>query len=177
MRRLMRWGSPRALAWANWESPSTTGLPLPGQSPPDGLVRAFLFRAASRATPSTSATPLLAVPSPLSALTNVVSNASCAPPNRGRPSATTSRRLPSRPCRCPRSRSRTMMLVVTRPPASRRIRASMLSKAKPRRPRTPALAHAARWWPLGSSGRPHWQVREVRGRGKPRRRRSKTLKS
>ena len=34
-----------------------------------GNVRAFLLRAASRATPSTSAAPLLAVPSPMSALT------------------------------------------------------------------------------------------------------------
>ena len=158
VRRLMRWGSPRASLWpagtrSSW-SPSTTGPPTsraitnrrarrwtPTSS---GYVRAFLFRAASKATPSTSAAPLLAVPSHLSALTNVVSIASCAPPNWGRPSATTSRRLPPGPCRCSRSRSRTMMLVVTRPPASRQILASMLSKANPRRPRTPALAHAAR---------------------------------
>ena len=42
---------------------------------------------------------------------------------------------------------------------------------------TPTLGHAARWWPPGSSGRPHRQVREVRGRGSQRRRSSSTLKN
>ena len=30
----------------------------------------------------------------------------------------------------------------------------------------PARAHAARWWPLASSGRPHRQKRTVKGRGR-----------
>ena len=33
-----------------------------------------------------------------------------------------------------------------------------LSTANPLRPRTPEFAHAARWWPLESSGRPHRQM-------------------
>ena len=43
------------------------------------------------------------------------------PPKRGRPSATTSRRLLSGPCKCSKSRLRTRMLVVTLPRASRQI--------------------------------------------------------
>ena len=112
VRRLMRWGSPRAFALAVDHRPPTsraitTGWARRWTPTSSGNVRAFLFRAYSRATPSTSAAPLLAVPCPLSALTNVVYNANCAPHNRGRPSAMiTSRRLPSGPCRCSRSRSR-----------------------------------------------------------------------
>ena len=30
---------------------------------------------------------------------------------------------------------------------------------------TPGTAHAARWWPLGSSGPPHWQTRLEEGKG------------
>ena len=45
---------------------------------------------------------------------------------------------------------------------------------KPRLPRTPALLHAARWWPNESSGRPHRQVRETKGKGKWRRRSKST---
>ena len=66
-------------------------------------------------------------------------------PNKGRLSATTSRRLPAGPCRCSKSRSRTMMFCVTRPPASRQMRLAALSTAYPLRPRTPARAQAARW--------------------------------
>ena len=36
---------------------------------------------------------------------------------------------------------------------------------RPPAPNTPASAHAARWWPNLSSGRPHRQVRRVKGRG------------
>ena len=77
---------------------------------------------------------------------------------QGKPSATTSRRLPSRPRRCSRSRSRTVVLVVTRSPASPDPRQHALQKANPSRPEL----------------LPTRQVREVRG--KPRRPRSKTLK-
>ena len=60
------------------------------------------------------------------------------------------------------SRSRSMTFVVTRPPASRQILAATLSKGHPRLPSTPACAHAARWWPLESSGRLHRQERTVK---------------
>ena len=46
-----------------------------------------------------------------------------------------------------RSKSRTHTLVDTLPPASRHIRAAAFSTANPRLPRTPAVAHDARWWP------------------------------
>ena len=73
--------------------------------------------------------------------TSVVSIANWAPPNRGEPSATTSRRRPSCPTTA-RSKSRTKTFVEA--PASRQTRAAALSTEKPRPPRTPALAHAAR---------------------------------
>ena len=63
------------------------------------------------------------------------------------------------------------------PPASRQTRAAALSNANPRRPNTPANGHAARWWPRESSGRPHRQVNEDRGKGCQRRRRNSTLNS
>ena len=76
-----------------------------------------------------------------------------------------------------RSKSRRKTLTDTRAPASRRTRAAAVSNENPREPKTPALGHAARWWPKTSSGRPHRQVREDRGRGSHRRRKSNTRKS
>ena len=77
--------------------------------------------------------------------------ASWAPPKRGNPSATVLSRRES-VHGTGRSRSRRKIL-------------------------TPALGQAARWWPKTSSGRPHRQVREDRGRGSHRRRKSNTRKS
>ena len=99
-----------------------------------------------------------------------MSMANCAPPWRGRPSATTTSRRPSRFSWFARSMSRTKTFVRTRAPASRQTRAATDSNAHPRRPNTPAVAHAARWWPWASRGRPHRQLRTLRGRGKRRRR-------
>ena len=67
-------------------------------------------------------------------------------------------------------------LTDTRAPASRHTRAAAVSNENPREPKTPALGHAARW-PKMSSGRPHREVREDRGRGSHRRRKSNTRKS
>ena len=53
----------------------------------------------------------------------------------------------------------------TLPPASRQILAAAVSRGNPLRPRTPATAHADRWWPKTSRRRPHWQTRAVRGVG------------
>ena len=64
-----------------------------------------------------------------------------------------------------RSRSRIKQLVPTKPPASLQMRAAALSSANPLLPKTPALAHVARWWPNESIGRPHLQVCEDRGNG------------
>ena len=57
------------------------------------------------------------------------------------------------PPRLSRSRYLIITFVVTRPPASRQTVAAALSKAHPRPAKTPARAHAARWWPQESSGR------------------------
>ena len=65
------------------------------------------------------------------------------------------RQLPSWACGIAKSMSLTIMLRVTRPPTSRQTQATALSTANPRRPNTPALEHAARWWPKQSKGRPH----------------------
>ena len=75
-----------------------------------------------------------------------------------------------------KSRSRTKILVETRAPASRQMRAAD-SSAKPRLPSTPEVEHAARWWPRTSRGRPHRQVRDERGRGRRRRWKRRTRKS
>ena len=84
------------------------------------------------------------------------------PPNRGRPSATTSSLRVSAAWSSARSRSRTLTFVVTLPPASRQIRAVTVSNANPLLPKIPALAQAAR----KSSGWPHRQKRADKGRGR-----------
>ena len=95
------------------------------------------------------------LPPLLTGETIVVSMASCAPRNNGNPSTTTSSRLWSTAPRGGKSRSPTRTFNVTRPPASLHTRAAALSNAKPRLPSTPETAHADRWWPKASSGRPH----------------------
>ena len=92
-----------------------------------------------------------------------------APWNSGKPSATTSIRQASTWSIGSKSKSLTITFVVTIARASRHTRAAALSKAHPRRPRTPASAQRARWWP-------HWQEREDGGRGIQRGRRSSTRK-
>ena len=69
---------------------------------------------------------------------------------------------PSRWSNAPRSKSRTNTFVDTGAPPSRRFLAIALSTANPRHP---ATAHADRWWPRQSSGRPHRQLREDKERG------------
>ena len=77
--------------------PKTTKRHLPSSPDNSGYVRTLRLLAPLSAAPSLVAAPTLAVPSLLMALTRVASMASCAPPNSGRPSATTSRRRPSNP--------------------------------------------------------------------------------
>ena len=74
------------------------------------------------------------------------------------------------------SRFLTMTFVNTRPPPSLHTCAAARSSANPLAPRTPASAHAARWWPRQSRRRPHRQVREEKGRGRWRRRHNNTRK-
>ena len=150
----------------------TTNLALPWAPESSGYTRSFLLRAAREAAPSSLAQRLCGTPLRLKGDTRVVSTASCAPWKSGRPSATTSNRRASARSGGNRSKSRTSTFVDTRAPASRQTRAAALSRAYPRRPSTPACAQAARWWPLGSSGRPHRQKREEGGKGSQRRRRS-----
>ena len=73
--------------------------------------------------------------------------------------------------------SRTKTFVRTLPPASRQILAAATSRRNPLRPRTPATAHADRWWPKTSRRRPHRQTRAVRGSGRRKRRRNNTFKT
>ena len=77
------------------------------------------------------------------------------PPNKGSPSAKISIRLLSSGSGSAKSKSRNMAFVTTLPPASLQMRAPALSTANPRRPKNPALAHAARWWPKMLRGWPH----------------------
>ena len=82
----------------------------------------------------------LTVPSRRKAETRVVSMANWAPPNSDSPSATTSRRRPSRWLNGPRSKSSTNTFMDTRAPPSRQIPAMALSTGNPRGPNTPATA-------------------------------------
>ena len=95
---------------------------------------------------------------------------------QGQPVTTTSILRLSNRSGAARSMSWNLTLEDTRPPASRQTLAAADSRANPLRINTPAMAHAARWWPLESSGRPHRQERLEGGRGSQRRRRSSTRK-
>ena len=94
----------------------------------------------------------------------------------GRPLAMTSIRRSSCWWRWLMLRSLTLVLVVTRAPASRHMRAVAPSSGYRRLRRIPDSAQAARWLPWGFRMRRHRQVREVKGSGSRRRRRRITLK-
>ena len=115
----------------------------------------------------------LALPSPRSADTNVVSIASWAPPKRGNPSATTSNLRLSVTWKTV-SRSLTKTLVETLAPASRHTLAAADSKAAPLPPRTPDTVQD-RWWPKMSGRRTQRQTRTAKGRGRRNRRNNMTL--
>ena len=99
-------GSALDLALANWlmkdrvssdhrppTSPArTTKRARRWEATSSGYALSFRRLAALRANPSVEGAPGRADPSPWSGLTNVVSTASCAPSNKGSPSATTSSR-------------------------------------------------------------------------------------
>ena len=87
----------------------------------------------SRENPTLAACGL-AEPSQCKAETKVVSKANSAPPNNGRPSATTSRRRPSWTSGALKSKSLTITLVDALAPPSRHTLAAALSRAKPRLP-------------------------------------------
>ena len=137
----------------------TIGLPLRLQerrvwpSRVRRYTRSFLLRAARKAAPSSLAQRLCGTPLRLKGDIRVKS---------GRPSATTSNRRANARWGGSRSRSRTSTFVDTRAPAFQSI---------PPTTQHPC-AQAARWWPLGSSGRPYRQKREEGGTGSQRRRRS-----
>ena len=140
-----------------------------------GVGSFFSATSSDKGTTSSSGVLLMGWPLACRIPTNVVSTASCRPPYRGRPSTTTSSRRASPTWGNSMSKSRSMMLVRTRPPPSLQMRATTLSTAKPLSPNT-ALAHAARWWPRASRGRPHRQLRADKGRGWRRRLKSTTRK-
>ena len=102
--------------------------------------------------------------------TRVVSMASWAPWNNGRPLAMTSMRRLSMRSTDGRLRSERRVLVETRAPASRHTRAAARSRGQPRFLRTPDQGHTERWSPRGSRTRRHRQVRSVRGSGRRSRR-------
>ena len=103
-----------------------------------GYVRSFLRRALCKTTTSMFSAPLCGDPSQWRALTTAASTTNWQPPNRGSPSTTTSNLRASAARGSSKSKSRTMTLVVTLPPASRQTLAVALSNANPRRPNTPA---------------------------------------
>ena len=102
--------------------PKTTNRALARGPTSSGYLFSFRRLAAVKATPSTSAAPFLAVPSPRRVLTMVASIASCGPPNNGNPStATSSLRASTCPGPGPsKSRFFTKTFLVTRPPANAR---------------------------------------------------------
>ena len=110
-------------------------------------------------------------PSRESGDTNVVFIAKWAPPCSVRPSATTSNLRVRQQVHVPDHTS-----VHTLAPASLHTLTAAPSSGNLLLPRTPDVAHADRWWPRASSGRPHWQERAETGRGRWRRRKRSTLK-
>ena len=161
------------MTWSPW----TCGLQPQCQEPQDGFfsgshqfwVCSFLLATSSLQHHPVQIPPLCGDPSQWGAHTTVVSTANWHLPNNGRPSTTTSNLRPSAALGSARSKSRTMMLVTTLPPASLQTLAVALSSANTRRPNTPACAHDARWWPNLSSWRLHWHVCNDRGKGSRRR--------
>ena len=113
-----------------------------------------------------------AAPSRPTGLTRVASTASCAPCQRGRPCARISMARPSAG-----GGSRFMWArgtcMCTRAPASRRMRAKVLSIGTARVRKAPLVAHAARWSPNASKGRPQRQRAGANPNGRRSRRRSR----
>ena len=64
-----------------------------------------------------------------------------------------------------RFKSRFIQFVPTRPPSLGSCEQRRSRVRTPFCPKTPALAHATRWWPNESIGRPHLQVCKDRGSG------------
>ena len=148
-------------------TPNTTNRARACLPTSSGHVASLRLLALVTLAPSSTVARVMGWPSVLKAQqTRVVSTANWAPPNKGRPS-TTSSLLPSPAATAgsAKSRSRNSTLVVTRPPPSRQIRPATLSRTHPLFSRTPARAHAARWWPKESSGRPHRQIRTTPQQG------------
>ena len=115
--------------------------PCTSVSADDFWVRGFLASSGSRH--SGSVLNCCSWPSVLKAQTRVVSTTNWVP-NKRRPSTITSSLLPSPAATAgstkSRSRNNTDLLL------HGRLRPATLSKAHPLFPRTPARAHAARWW-------------------------------
>ena len=112
-----------------------------------GYVRSFLRRASVKAVPAYCPALRRGWPSLVRGETMVVSTASWAPPQMGRPFAITSIRRSSCLWMWSRFKSVSKVLVVTRAPASRHMRAAARSKGVLRFRRIPDCAHAARWSP------------------------------
>ena len=179
-----RCGACRALACArSVTNLAASSLHLPPVSMPrttsrhrrlwrsSGYVRSFLRRASINAVPAYCPALRRGCPSLVSGETMVVSTASWAPPQTGRPFAITSMRRSFCRWMWSRFKSVSRVLVVTRAPASRHMRAVARSKVVLRFRRIPDCAHAARWSPKVSRVRRHRQWRAVRGMGRRKRRR------
>ena len=110
-------------------------------------VRSFLRRASVKAVPAYCPALRRGWPSLVRGETMVVSTASWAPPQMGRPFAITSMRRSSCLWMWSRFKSVSKVLVVTRAPASRHMRAAARSKGVLRFRRIPDCTHAARWSP------------------------------
>ena len=149
--------------WPPTSVPRTTRRGLPCSPDNSGCLLAFHTLATSKAFPLMVAAP--AVPLLRTGETMVVSMANCAPFRKQL--TTTSNLCPSNWLNSWRSMSHTRTFTRTRPLASRHTRAATFSRTQPRRPKTPAVPHAARWWPRTSRGQPHRQARADRGKGRP----------
>ena len=154
---------PRTVRWQRREAASS------------GYARSLARQATCRAAPAVRLRMRRRAPADVSGATRVVSTATCAPFQRGRPLAMTSiRRSSSRPGSTFKSRSRTCCWTVA--PASRQRRAAALSRGPPRERSTPERGHAATWSPRASKPRRQRQVAGARGSGIRSRRRSSARK-
>ena len=139
-------------------------------------VNSLLVAAGIQAAPAYLPFRRRGCPSRVRGETSVVSTASWHPPKSGKPLAMTSIRRSSKRWTLGMFKSATLVLVVTRAPASRQIRAAARSSGPPQLRRSPDCAQAERWSPKGSRVRRHRQERADNGKGRRGRRRSKRRK-
>ena len=151
----------------SWQPLHSIGLRFRCQRPPSGsvVVLALLISTCACEDNAVRGGCPNARQSTVSALRTVTSTDSCAPWNRGSPLARTSMARSSA-AGTATFMSRSLVLHRTNAPASRQMRATVLSGPTARVRNLPDLAHAARCFPSVSRRHPHSQTASVTSSGR-----------